>query len=48
MKSKIKIFRWNEVKHKTDIIVGKYDGSKIMTYDGTRFKIVKRKKKELV
>lgn len=43
MKNKTKIFRWNEVKNKTEIIVGTFHSDKIMKFDGTKFKILRRK-----
>ena len=45
MKNKIKIFKWNELKQKTEVIVTTYDNTKIMTKEQVQ---INRLKKELV
>ena len=45
MKIKTKIFKWNELKQKTEIIVSVMDTTKIMTKEQMR---LNRLKKELV
>jgi len=45
MKKQTKIFRWNELRQKTDVIVSFIDTTKIMTKEQIR---INRLKKELV
>lgn len=45
MKNKTKIFKWNELKRKSEIIVGIVDTTKIMTKEQIR---INQLKKELV
>jgi hypothetical protein len=45
MKNKTKVFKWNELKQKTEVIVTTYDNTKIMTKEQVQ---INRLKKEQI
>ena len=44
MKTKVKIFRWNEVKNKTDIKIGVFDNSRKITSKDVEIKRMLKEK----
>jgi hypothetical protein len=44
MKIKTKIFKWNELKRKSEVVVSYIDTTKLMTKDQVRIKQLKKEK----